>query len=387
MRYAKPVFDDSNIFLGAVITDCDMEAVENILRGVQVGKNGGAFIEDFDGQRLLGPARTRSGSVLRGEMPIRESEDGWRWRVVVTVPAREFLARPLTNILLATIFFSIAATLFLMGLIVYRVSDLMDPIRGMVEGTKRFASGDLTFRFASLKSVELDVLAASFNRMAETLETRNKELEQRLRQATALRDMEEAVIQRQEEETVLRTCLEAVSRGFGFDRTGMYWVDHLHKEIVGRYLFGSDPAGFSEIAFKKRRVSLGSDDILNEVIRHRKAVVVKEPSRDPRVNPVFVSEAKTHEFCMAPICGKDRVLGIITADNFATNRPFTETDREGLMLYANAVGLALENAMLFQNLAESESKLRTVLENSPEAVIGLCSAALQVDCVFLMCWN
>ena len=60
--------------------------------------------------------------------------------------------------------------------------------------------------------------------MAETLEARNHELEQRLRQVTALRDMEEAVIQRQEEETVLRTCLEAVARGFSFDRTGMYWV-------------------------------------------------------------------------------------------------------------------------------------------------------------------
>jgi PAS domain-containing protein len=74
---------------------------------------------------------------------------------------------------------------------------------------------------------------------------------------------------------------------------------------------------------------------------------------------------------MAPICGKDRVLGIITADNYDTKRPFTEADREGLMLFANAVGLALENAFLFQNLAESESKLRTVLENSPEAIIGL----------------
>jgi two-component system NtrC family sensor kinase len=370
-RYAKPVFDEMGDFLGAIVTDCDMSAVEDILRGVQVGIGGGAFIEDFDGNRLLGLERTRTKSVFRGEMPIREGESGWRWRVVVTAPAREFLARPLRNIFLATALFAIVGTVFLMGIIVSRVSDLMGPIHSMVEGTKRFASGDLTFRFPGLRSRELDVLAASFNRMAETLEARNRELEQRLRQVTALRDMEEAVIQRQEEETVLRTCLEAVARGFAFDRTGMYWVDPVHKEIVGRYLFGSDAAGFTEVAFKKRRVPIGGDDILNEVVRNRQAVIVREPSGDHRVNPAFVSEARTHEFCMAPICGKDRVLGIITADNFESQRPFTETDREGLMLYANAVGLALENAILFQNLAESESKLRTVLENSPEAIIGM----------------
>ena len=370
-RFAKPIFDDSGVFLGAIVTDCNMSAVEDILRGVQVGLGGGAFIEDLEGHRLLGLERSKANSIFRGENPIRDEGGGVRWRVVVTAPAREFLGRPLRNILLLTVLISIVGSLILMGLIVHRVSDLMGPIHAMVEGTRRFASGDLTFRFPNLRSRELDVLAASFNSMAATLEARNRELEQRLRQVTALRDMEEAVIQRQEEETVLRTCLEAVARGFSFDRTGMYWVDLPHKEIVGRYLFGSDAAGFSEIAFKKRRIPLGGDDILNDVIRQRQAVIVKEPAGDNRVNPTFVTEAKTNEFCMAPICGKDRVLGIITADNFDTKRPFTETDREGLMLYANAVGLALENALLFQTLAESESKLRTVLENSPEAVIGL----------------
>ncbi|MBK8575830.1 MAG: HAMP domain-containing protein [Elusimicrobia bacterium] len=200
-RYAKPVFDETGVFLGAIVTDCDMAAVEDILRGVQVGVGGGAFVEDFDGKRVLGLERSKANSIFRGEMLIRESDGLWRWRVVVTAPAREYLGRPLRNILLLTVLISIVGTLGLVGFIVHRVSDLMEPIHSMVEGTKRFASGDLTFRFPSFKSRELDVLAASFNRMAETLEARNRELEQRLRQVTALRDMEEAVIQRQEEET------------------------------------------------------------------------------------------------------------------------------------------------------------------------------------------
>ncbi len=370
-RYAKPVFDEAGTFLGAIVTDCDMTNVEDILRVIRVGKLGRAYLEDADGKNVLDLPSARLTHTLRGAAPIKETETNWRWQVVVTAPAREFLDEPLKQIFYLTLLFSVFASLFLILIIVTRVSDLMAPIQSMVEGTRRFASGDLTFRFPALASEELAILARSFNSMAETLEARNRELENRLRQLTALRDMEESVIQRQDEETVLRTCLEAVARGFGFDRTGMYWVDHAHKEIVGRFLFGSDAAGFSEKAFRKRRVPLGEQDILNDVVRSRSAVIVKNPAQDVRTNRSFVAEAKTREFVLAPICGKDRVLGILNADNFFTGRPLTDADREGLMLYANAVGLALENAMLFQNLAESESRLRTVLENSPEAIIGL----------------
>jgi HAMP domain-containing protein len=286
-RYAKPVFDEAGVFLGAIVTDCDMTPVEDILREVKGIDGGSTFMEDMEGKRLLGAEPLGARSLFRGEEYIHEDGQANRWRVVVTAPAREYLAKPLRYIFWSTIISSILGLLFLAFLIVHRVSDLMEPINGLVEGTRRFASGDLHFRFPGLKSLELDVLAGSFNKMAETLEARSRELEKRLRQATALRDMEESVIQRQDEETVLRTCLESVARGFAFDRTGLYWVDTVHKEIVGRYLFGSDGAGFTEMAFKKRRVPLGGDDILNDVLRNRRSVVVKEPGRgqpgQPRV--------------------------------------------------------------------------------------------------------
>jgi two-component system NtrC family sensor kinase len=370
-RYAKPVFGRGGVFLGAVVIDCDMQTVGNILSAVRVGQEGEVHLEDAQGKHLLDVTIGPFQRLLRGEAPILEGDGRWRWKVVVTVPAREFLEGPLKQIFYLTVLASMGACLFLLAIIVGCVSNLMHPIETLVDGTRRFASGDLTYRFPNDTSEELSLLGASFNKMAETLESRNRELENRLRQLTALRDMEESVIQRQDEETVLRTCLEAVARGFGFDRTSVYWVDHNNKEITGRYLYGSDGAGFSEAGFRKRRIPLGGDDILNDVVRKREAVVIKNPTVDPRAQPGFMGETKTREFVLAPICGKDSVLGILSADNSFTGRPLAEADREGLMLCANAAGLVLENALLFQNLAESESRLRTVLENSPEGVIGL----------------
>jgi PAS domain S-box-containing protein len=366
-RYAKPVFDDSGVFLGAVVLDCDMRHVQKILGQLRVGEKGSAFIEDENGNLVVGQR-----PAFKEFLFSRAVIPGTPWRVGVMARRQDFL-QPLSQIKSLTLIFSVLACLLVMALIMWRVSTLLAPIREMVEGTQRFASGDLAYRFREPETSELKILAASFNHMAANLEQRNKELEQRLRQLTALRDMEEAVIQRLDEETILRTCLESVARGFGFDRTALYWVDHNLKEIVGRCLYGAEAMGFTESSFRKRRVPLDGKDILNEVVRSREAVLIKEPNPtvDPRLNPAFVSEAKTREFVMAPICGKDRVLGILTADNYFTGRPLEESDKEGLTLFANAVGLALENTMLFQTLAESEARYRTVLENSPEAVIGL----------------
>lgn len=370
-RLTKPAFDDNGDFLGVLVMDCDLTPVIDLLRDVRVSGDGRARLVDAEGRNLLDLPHHAGQRTVRAEAPLKETQTHWNWRVVVEVPEKGFLVKALWQSLGATVALSVIATLLITFLIAVRVSDLMSPVKSLVEGTRRFAAGDMSFRFARFPSIELNTLGASFNRMAETLEGRGKELEQRLRQLTALKDMEEAVIQRQEEDTVLRLCIEAVARGFSFDRVGLYWVDQSHKEIVGRFLYGSDPGGFSEAAFRKRRVPVGGIDILNEVLRSRTAVWLRSTDEDPRVNRLFVDEARTREFVMAPICGKDRALGVLTADNLHSGRPLAESDREGLMLYAHAVGLALENAGLFQTVAENESRLRTVLENSPEAIIGL----------------
>lgn len=370
-RLTKPAFDDNGDFLGVLVMDCDLSPVVDLLRNARVSADGTAYLVDADGRNFLELPTAAGRKNIRVEAPLKETQTRWNWRVIVDVPEKGFLVKTLWQSMAATVALSVLATLLITFLTAARVSDLMSPVKNLVEGTRRFAAGDMSFRFSRFPTIELNTLGASFNRMAETLEGRGKELEQRLRQLTALKDMEEAVIQRQEEDTVLRLCIEAVARGFSFDRVGLYWVDQSHKEIVGRFLYGSDPGGFSEVAFRKRRVPVGGSDILNEVLRSRTAVWLRSTDEDPRVNRLFVDEARTREFVMAPICGKDKALGVLTADNLHTGRPLSESDREGLMLYAHAVGLALENAGLFQTVAENESRLRTVLENSPEAIIGL----------------
>jgi PAS domain S-box-containing protein len=363
MRYAQPVFDEQRTFQGAVVLDSALENAYENLRRMRVGERGAVRIEGPGGEPLLG-SRPEFREPLVGTAAMPSSG----LRVVVSAGARDFLG-PLEQIKYLTLFFSVSAFFIVLLLILPRVSALVAPVRDMVEGTQRFAAGDLAYRFPEPASRELRILAASFNKMAQSLEERTLELLQRVRQLTALREMDGAVIQRLDEEAILKTCLESVARGFGFDRTGLYWIDPERREISGRSVYGMDRT-LSEEEFRRRRLPLDGDDILCDVVRGRKAALVKDLA-DPRLNARYFRETKTREFVLAPICGKDKVWGVLAADNYYSGRGLRDSDKEGLMLFANAVGLALENAMLFEGLAESEARNRSILENSPVAIVGL----------------
>ncbi len=358
------VFDEGERQRGSLMLTCDLRPVMRLLNAVQVGREGRAFLIDSRGRELLG-ARPSFGGGMTAEAAV----GGTPWRIRLLAKPGEFLA-PLARVQRWTFLFSLLACALVVLWIGLWVRSAVLPLRRLAEGTRRFAAGDLDFQFELPAIHELRTLGAAFNDMARSLGERTRDLEERVRELTSLRDMESAVLQRMDEETILRVGLESASKGLSLERVGLYWVDEERREIVGRYTYGSDRMGLREDAWRRRHVALGGDDILNQVVRTRQPVLFND-THDPRLNPDYVQEAKTREFVMAPVCGKDRVFGVLTADNYYGSRPLGERDKESLSLFANALGLALENVTLLRDLSRSEARYRAVLENSPVAVVGL----------------
>ena len=342
--YWSGVYDDQGQARGNVVLVCDLSHARRLLARFRIGEEGRALIMDADGGEILSTGAAFP-EAISGKARIPQTP----W----------------------TFAFSVFVIIFISFWINYLVRKTTRPIADMAEGARRIAAGELDFHFQPPPIRELSILGYAFNDMAESLKERNFLLESRIRELLALRNMEVAVIQRLEEDKILRICLKAIAEGLGFDRTGLYWVDPAKGEIVGRSIHAANEDFLSEQAFQERRIALGADEILNEVIRTRTALHVGAPENDPRLNQDYIREAGTREFLMAPICGKDRVFGVFVADNRRSGRPLKETDKDGLAVFANAAGLALENALLFQDLSESEARYRAVLDNSPEAVLGI----------------
>jgi len=65
-------------------------------------------------------------------------------------------------------------------------------------------------------------------------------------------------------------------------------------------------------------------------------------------NDPIVSMLKTEELVIVPLKAKDKVNGIILADNFFTKEPITKDDIRLLIMLANQAGLAIENSQLYE---------------------------------------
>ena len=57
---------------------------------------------------------------------------------------------------------------------------------------------------------------------------------------------------------------------------------------------------------------------------------------------------KADEVVVVPLKAKDKVNGIILADNFITKKPITKDDLRMLIMLANQAGLAIENSQLYE---------------------------------------
>jgi diguanylate cyclase (GGDEF)-like protein len=57
----------------------------------------------------------------------------------------------------------------------------------------------------------------------------------------------------------------------------------------------------------------------------------------------------SEELALAPLKAKDKVNGVILADNFITKKPITKDDTRMLIMLANQAGLAIENSQLYES--------------------------------------
>ncbi|MDD5109086.1 MAG: sensor domain-containing diguanylate cyclase [Candidatus Omnitrophica bacterium] len=174
--------------------------------------------------------------------------------------------------------------------------------------------------------------------------------------------------------------------GLGFNRAMLFLVNEKEKIIEGKMGIGPENGEEANIAWTKiEEEKMDLDDLIGAF---KNSNVVLESSfnrqvRDLKVSmlnknenplalavlegmPLHLTGQTLHQYrnspviqilesdelVLIPLKAKDRVNGIIVADNFITNDPITKDDIRMLTMLANQAGLAIENSQLFELTAE-----------------------------------
>ncbi|MBN1794700.1 MAG: sensor domain-containing diguanylate cyclase [Candidatus Omnitrophica bacterium] len=79
--------------------------------------------------------------------------------------------------------------------------------------------------------------------------------------------------------------------------------------------------------------------------------ITSHETRD-RVSDPILNQLNIDHFVSVPLKARDRVVGVLVADNVITKKPITKDDLRILYMFANQAGLAIENSRLYERSLE-----------------------------------
>jgi len=200
--------------------------------------------------------------------------------------------------------------------------------------------GDKITKSLSLKSLRQD----PYNQKGES--------EKRRRELLALSRVSAALSGLRDLEAILRVGLDNVLDSIGGTIGGILILDE-HTQTLSYRVH----RGLSIKYVEKVCLSLG-EGIAGRVAQSGKATLLEDISQDQRTaHPDLISSEGLKAFISVPLRAKDKVLGVI---NIASRSPhhFTPNDMHLLYSIGDQLGVAIEQAGLYERLSKARERYR-----------------------------
>ncbi|MBK8783982.1 MAG: GAF domain-containing protein [Anaerolineales bacterium] len=210
------------------------------------------------------------------------------------------------------------------------------------------------------------------NRVAERtmeLEKQQEKAERRSRQFEAITRVTQAISATRNLQEALPKIANVISEQFGFYHVGIFLTDQANQYAV---LSAANSEGGKRMLARGHQLKIGEQGIVGFTISSTQPRIALDTGADAVYfnNPDL---PETRSEMALPLKNESGVIGALDVQSTERNA-FSNEDIEVLSTLANQVGLAIENAQIFdrsqRSLAESESitrqYLRTAWKQTPE---------------------
>ncbi len=190
------------------------------------------------------------------------------------------------------------------------------------------------------------------------------ELKRQTGQLKAINNVITAASESQDLKQTLQAALDAALSVVPIEASGISLVDEQADELV----MVAQRGWKYDFVTRPMRVKLG-EGLSGLAIKTGDVVITGDLSGDPRLAvPAFIRE-QAKAMVLVPMRARGRVVGVLSV---LSHKPYSfDTDEiNALRVIGDQVGLAIENARLYESVKEQQSRLEAVLHSTADAIIA-----------------
>lgn len=256
--------------------------------------------------------------------------------------------REIITIVMGIVLLGILAVVFLSKRITH-------PIHQLISGVERISKGDLTEKVKVETRDETGELADAFNQMVDKLHSSRKELQQtnkKLRASTEeLKKKLSDLSALNKASRILNSTLELGTK-YDLIVNMATSVTRAKKGLI----FLTNERGKEPTIKAPQGGGINIDlhkEIANWVMRNDKPILINKETRDLPFKELEKNMKDDAIMCV-PLEAEKRVLGALSVEGAISRKGFTQDDLELFSTIGNEVALALENALLMEDLIQSQ---------------------------------
>jgi PAS domain S-box-containing protein len=225
---------------------------------------------------------------------------------------------------------------------------------GATDETRHFSADEVAL--VRMLSSQLAAAIATF-RIHDEAQRRNQEL-------NTLNEIASTITSTLDTREVYRLVVARLNTYFNVEAGSLLLID----KVTGDLNFVMTIEG-GEAKLAGVSVPMGQG-VVGAVAQSRKWEIVHDAESDPRFYRKVSEDIGfvTRSILCVPMVAKGRVIGVIELLN-KFNGSFTADEAERLMRMAAFIGVAIENALLFQQVADGRDRLAAILNSTADGIL------------------
>ncbi len=383
---AVPITGPQGEFMGAIagmfrVGATTVSAFYGKIVKLRIGESGSAYLVDGNGRLIYHTDTDRIADdvsmqpvvqqVLSGRMEAIRTRDfegrgivasfapvpGTSWGLVTqeSWTALVHTSRSYGQFLLLLLALGVLVPVLVVTVGVRRITK---PIVELISAAQEVARGNFGQTITARTGDEIEELAGQFNLMSAQLQESYAHLEQRVADRTkelaTLNAIAAVVNESLDLDEILNNALDETLQMMEIEAGGIYLLDEEVGLLTIAFQRGFSPQFVAEID----RLKVG-EGFSGRVAQSGQPLVVRNVSTDPRLTRMVVRQEGLQSVAIVPLSSKGRVLGTLFAA-IRGYREFTDQDVQLLTSIGQQIGVAIENARLFEAEQRRAEQFRVI---------------------------